>query len=250
MKKVKLVAVIAILLVSVIALSACNIGDIISDMFRAAVVDYEFTDDGFEEVAKFYDGFYNADTDLTITWEDRNNVDDESVIIKWSRRKVEDTMQYSILYKDEDSNNRMITLSDTEKYTIDENEKTYKEENGVDIANQMFIGVCAIKLTEVNNQPVWTFVEREDNVTIDFYGQDCETMQYEYTGIEGSPSDKLIINFDKKSFLGLFPVIRRIEYQNDDDDNIIIYVKALPSDNIDAKDFASPVGNEAYTLET
>ncbi len=249
MKKAKLAAVIAVLLLAVLALSACNIGEIIGDIFRRSVVDYEFTEDGFEEIGKFYEGFYTRDTDYTITWMGKGEGDDIATI-KWSRIKVDEILQYSIFYSNSAVSYRLLKLSEEEVYSIDEKNKTYSEGITQELSFiESAVEICAVKLTNEDETPIWVFSKSTDNVTVtDLDEAEYETMQYEYVSANEGSSDKLKINFDKKSFLGIIPIIRKIEYQFDND-TTTIYVKDLPKGSPDPADFYAPTEETGYTLE-
>jgi|GEM_PF-6040251 len=249
MKKAKLAAVIAVLLLAVLALSACNIGEIIGDIFRKSVVDYEFTEDGFEEIGKFYEGFYTRDTDYTITWMGKGEGDNIATI-KWSRIKVDGILQYSIFYSNSAVSYRLLKLSEEEVYSIDEKNMTYAEGITQELSFiESAVEICAVKLTNEDETPIWVFSKRTNDITVtDLDEEEYETMQYEYVSANEGSNDKLKINFDKKSFLGIIPIIRKIEYQFDNA-TTTIYVKDLPKGSPDLADFYAPTEETGYTLE-
>jgi len=248
MKKAKLAAVIAVLLLAVLALSACNIGEIIGDIFRKSVVDYEFTEDGFEEIGKFYEGFYTRDTDYTITWMGKGEGDNIATI-KWSRIKVDGILQYSIFYSNSAVSYRLLKLSEEEVYSIDEKNMTYAEGITQELSFiESAVEICAVKLTNEDETPIWVFSKRTNDITVtDLDEEEYETMQYEYVSANEGSNDKLKINFDKKSFLGIIPIIRKIEYQFGNATSTI-YIKDLPKGSPDPADFYVPTEETGYTL--
>lgn len=246
-KKAKFISLIALLLLSTLILTACNFD--LSNL----IIDHEFSEDGVKEINDFYKGTKEADTDYAVVY--KVDIDQEpTVTIKWSRKKNTDSeeMMYCIRISGDDFHYRLLKLGD-EADLIYINEKTHEyttdtesaEIGSIKFYNEIILSLCIIDMEDNEGVPIWGFVEKKEDVTIQFQGKDLKTVEYEY---KDSDNTKLKVSFDSKSFLGVLAIIRKIEYTTTDNSVTTIYIDE-PSAKVIETDFAAPKSPGYTSLE-
>jgi hypothetical protein len=98
---------------------------------------------------------------------------------------------------------------------------------------------AVIEMADEEGNPNWEFAEKNENVGIDFKGEELAVVQYTYNAAGEDDNTVLYVSFDKKSFLGLLAIIRKIEYREEGEDPIVIYVENPSASLVDA-DFVIP----------
>lgn len=246
MKKAKLIAIAALLILSVFALTACNMQEIIGNIFKGAIVDHEFTADGKEEVTKFFEAIKSKEGNYSIIFKSvyLDDGEEKEMTFTYSRKQneAEEKTMYAFKLKNDDIDYRMLRLDEEDDWIyIDEKEKTFTTEPNiyVGVIVSHFMKYAVIEMADEEGNPNWEFAEKNDNVGIDFNGGELAVVQYTYNAAGEDDNTVLYVSFDKKSFLGLLAIIRKIEYREEGEDPIVIYVENPSASLVDA-DFVIP----------
>lgn len=255
MKKLKLGIIFILIVIFIVAFSACDIdfGTIIGDVIKNNV--FPYSDNGFEEIQLNY-AAYSSDSEVSFIYQWNITVDEESEFsIKYYKDSTGSILKEKYVYQVGDTEKVLLKVGE-DNYYIDENTKTVSNESGSEFSDLVSAVNYAkeygiIELGDEEQSYPWEFVSKNDSVTTtNSEDEEEEFVKYDYTSVEEESSitdTEMSVYFVKM----LIPSIKRIDYivsENDVTATEITVFLLWDTTEVTENDFTVPTEADGYVF--
>jgi hypothetical protein len=214
MKKIKITAIIVSMVICVCMMAACDFEGFLSDLINNNV--YPYSENGAAEIEVNYAAF-NSSEEVSIACSFLITVDDmEEYTLTYYKDTSEDTIKEKCIYEKGDTVLTHLIVGQDEYYIDESSKNVYQNSTSIFDALTDAVEIMErygiVNLEDNEQQPLWTFVLKEDAKTaVNAEGASEEFVCYTYTSVEPEASENSVemrVYFIRK----LIPMIALLDY--------------------------------------